>query len=482
MIESTENKDIPQSEKEKMIEQREAAEGLGSLKNIEELSKQADAEVGELGAYGQETVEKIAQESGIAVDEATNDQLAEIAAEAIQAGVELKQELGEISKETKEKEYIEQEFEYRDVEGNLIAKAIVEMSQEDVEGPEGVKDKVLKSFRLEGEKDGKSTSIDVLELANLHKTKIILARGANYSSSFDKREIIAPPLESPIDVAILLHELGHADQEQDEKIEGLSDFYGLKTQRAYTLKEEGVAKEKTVERLAQTIIKAMPATEEIIKRMLLNDNFSELLKIQTEKQDIFLEMNKARNAWEEKSERVSHVQQYLRDEDFVSKLTEEEHQELKNNFDNLRREAEALSSILREAERPAVKKWSELRPKRYQVYERAGFEESEFEDFFEKLIYLPTQIKERDATTRALKWMRKIHRDTGVDLFVKAKVPARVIDKPFLQRCATSLQEGMDAPKVFEADSLKALKSALGTYGAEKPPLAEKRRQKAKKE
>lgn len=483
MTENIENQDMPKTEQAESVEaRRETAEDLVFPENIEGLSKQADAEIGELQAYGQETVEKIAQEAGVLVDEATKGQLAEISAEAAQAGTELKQELGEAAKEAKEAETIKQEFEYRDVEGNLIGKAIVEMSQEDAEGLEGIKGKMLKSFRLEGERDGKLTSIDVLKLANLHKTKIILVRGANYSSSFDKRDIIAPPLESPIDVAILLHELGHTDQEQDEKIEGLSDFYGLKTQRSYTLREEGVAQEKTVERLAQTIIKAMPATEEVIKRMLLNDNFSELIKIQTEKQDIFLEMNKARNAWKEKSERVSHVQQYLRDDDFLSKLTEEEHQELKNNFDNLQREAEALSSILREAERPALKKWSELRPKRDQVYERAGFEEYEFEDFFEKLIYLPTQIKERDATARALKWMKKIRRDTGVDLFVKAKVPARVIDKLFLQRCATSVQEGVDAPKVFEADSLKALKSALGTYGAEKPPLQKRRRQKAGKE
>lgn len=481
MVENLEKQDEPKVEQAEAVGEHEPTEDSDFLEKVDRLIKEADEAIAMQADYGQETVEKIAQEAGVAVDEAIKDRLAEISGEAIQAGDELKQELGEISKETKEAETTKQEFEYRDAEGNLIGKAIVEMSQEEVEGLGGIKGKMLKSFRLEGEKDGESTSVDVLELANLHKVKIILARGANYSFDFEKREIIAPPLESPIDVGILLHELGHADQDQDEKIEGLSDFYGLKIERPYTLREEGVAQEKTVERLAQTIIKAAPLTEKIIKRTLLNDNFSELIKIQTEHRDIFLDRNKAEDALKENTERISHVQQYL-DDEFVSKLTEEEHQELKNNLDNLQREREALLNIKKRVEDIALTRWRALRHKRDQVYERTGLEESDFEEFFEKLLYLPTQIMERDATARALKWMRKIRRDTGVDLFVKAKVPARVIDKPFLQRCATSVQEGMDAPKVFEADSLKALKSALGTYGAEKPPLAKRRRQKAKKE
>lgn len=485
MTENIENQNMPKTEQAESVEaQRETAEDLVSPENIEGLSKQAGAEIGELQVYGQETIEKIAQEAGVAVDKATKNQLTKISGEAIQAGDALKQELGKVSKETREAETIKQEFEYRDAEGNVIGKAIVEMSQEDVEGSEGVRGKVLKFFRLEGEKDGEPTSIDVLALANLHKAEITLVRGVRYNYEFKTKKIMAPFPESPIDIAILLHELGHADQNHDEKIEGLSDFYDLKTERPYTLREEGVAQEKTVERLVRTIIKAAPSTEKIIKRTFLNDNFSELIKIQTEKRDIFSEQNKAKNIWEEKRDRVSDLQKYMAESEIVSKLTEEEKKELKSNLDNLYREDEEAFKVYTDAKRFALEKWRTLGPKRNEVFKKVGLEESDFEEFFEKLLYLPTQIMERDATARAIGWIKKIRSDAGIDLFIKTKISGEALSKESgsIQRCVTSVQEGIDAPQQFEVASVRVLKAFLSTYGAEKPPLAKRHRQKVKKE
>lgn len=81
-----------------------------------------------------------------------------------------------------------------------------------------------------------------------------------------------------------------------------------------------------------------------------------------------------------------------------------------------------------------------------------------------RIIEIPVKIVERDATARALKWLREISNQTGIDFFKKFK-----IEKPAeLNNCQSSIQEGMiESEKFEETDIVKELNKFLKTYQAD---------------
>ncbi|MBI2099321.1 hypothetical protein HYT45_02815 [Candidatus Uhrbacteria bacterium] len=237
MTEDLENINAPKVEQAETREAREKAEDIFVPENIEKLSSRADAEVKELSVSGMEMAQEIAAEGGIEVDATTKQQLAEIASEATQAGDELKSELAEPGAETKEKAgVVRREMEYRDKEGNLIGTAIIELEEQvhpvnkqTKEGEPG-KARILRSFVLKGEKAGKPTEIDILALAKARENGITVYVAEktlkNYSYLDIGKSALVPPLENPVDIAVALHELGHADQHQDQRFEKISPLYG----------------------------------------------------------------------------------------------------------------------------------------------------------------------------------------------------------------------------------------------------------------
>ena len=107
------------------------------------------------------------------------------------------------------------EFEYRDKDGNILGKAVVKIQERPAEGGERAAryDRLL-DFRLMGQKDGKPTEIDVLNLVDVGNTEIRIPKEESSVFRYDDENdaAIVPLPESPIQMAIILHELGHAKQ------------------------------------------------------------------------------------------------------------------------------------------------------------------------------------------------------------------------------------------------------------------------------
>ncbi|HTK05137.1 MAG TPA: hypothetical protein VL500_06125 [Candidatus Eisenbacteria bacterium] len=141
----------------------------------------------------------------------------------------------EEAKESQEAEIVRRRFEYRDANGEVLGTAEVELEGPEIEleyktvkGKEPGKGRKLRSFIIRGEKDGTPTEIDMMELANPHGVEVVSATEhlENYHYSDDAKVAMAPPLESPIDVGVFLHELGHADQYHEQRFAKITPLYG----------------------------------------------------------------------------------------------------------------------------------------------------------------------------------------------------------------------------------------------------------------
>lgn len=117
---------------------------------------------------------------------------------------------------SKRSERMIEKYEYRDKNGELICLAKVEFEQATefdllrnaLEGG-----RLLKSLILENG----NASIDILSLANKHGAVITILDSSDFDcyAVLDK-EVLSHPLDSPLSIGVLLHELGHIEQYKDE--------------------------------------------------------------------------------------------------------------------------------------------------------------------------------------------------------------------------------------------------------------------------
>lgn len=119
-------------------------------------------------------------------------------------------------------------FEYYDADGNLLCKAEATYTGENVAVEKDkfkATGKVLKSFIII---NAAGQRFDLLELANSHNTKIVIAheRTVHSWSDREKNLLFVSPLETPLDIAKMLHELGHVEQAHDEAFAKLLPLYG----------------------------------------------------------------------------------------------------------------------------------------------------------------------------------------------------------------------------------------------------------------
>jgi hypothetical protein len=131
-----------------------------------------------------------------------------------------------------EREPVRKEFEYRDVQGRLIGWAKIELEPDVLEidrpdSPEIMRGRVLRSFVLTGEKDGAKTDIDILEMTGAAGTRILVAADVAAGSSYYRKERLAfvPMPDTPLGIGLMLHELGHASQADDEKLAEINRLY-----------------------------------------------------------------------------------------------------------------------------------------------------------------------------------------------------------------------------------------------------------------
>jgi len=182
-----------------------------------------------------------------ASSEEAKSELRGLAAEASQVAEDFSAEVAEAKGE--QRESVRETYEYRDAEGKLVCKAEAEYGElgpNDAEGfgpgyfgVEKISGRLLKGLKLTGEKG----EIDLVELAKVQGVKIIVSdkRLKNYvylekggklvdseGASPEKNDrVVVPPLENLLDVGVMLHELGHAAQYNDEGFSVIKDFYGL---------------------------------------------------------------------------------------------------------------------------------------------------------------------------------------------------------------------------------------------------------------
>lgn len=123
-------------------------------------------------------------------------------------------------------------YEYRDAEGKKIADVEAEFesagdSADDPATGETVPAKRLKRLILTNPEDRRA--IDVLAAFNAKNADVIVPekRIANYSHGVLGAEVIVPAPESPLDLATMLHELGHVDQLEDPETMAFSGFAGI---------------------------------------------------------------------------------------------------------------------------------------------------------------------------------------------------------------------------------------------------------------
>ena len=352
------------------------------------------------------------------------------------------------------------------------------------------------SFLLKGEKDGKPTKIDILELTgakNDPKLKIIPtgAKGGSYSPR--QHEVQIPFPSHSLAVGVALHELGHFRQFKTEEHRALERL-------EWATHEEGKLNflKKVAELIPETrseaFISALSRAEELLERSstLLEEGwkkrekliyplenqyrseysrimFSHLPLTPLEALELFESITES--PAEKRRERAVEVWNILKskgfefkeefsvDEFLVPNITERFVNEVfqKYSFDPWRgldaldkddvhlsiryygerrwvemkvrvRNPEVLKreiSDLDEKFQPNIKTLKDSLEKHY--FNPSSESSKEARGLLDEYYYdyrdLPRYIGERDATFRALRWMREIRKETGIDLFQATSVP-----------------------------------------------------------
>jgi hypothetical protein len=337
-------------------------------------------------------------------------------------------------RERREQEPLRRSYEYRDVEGRLIGRAEVALDAEETELPPDkdskdapVKARRLRSFALHGEKDGAPTRVDMLGLDLVHGDAIGVyvasERLDNYDYDDEKKRATVPPLETPTDVGVYLHELGHASQHHETRFADVADLYGAEKD-VYKHDQLDLAElRKTVREIRD----AVPDAEGLLTDAQL-DELSEIEAEmdQKEREHVMLLGAMAKEANKKKP-----------NDDAV--------EELKRKADAAEAEGAELAEELKDAA------------------DALGIA-----DF----VAIPTSIMERDATRRAFEWARKIRAEAGVDLFARHAAPAEATARAtHAGGCERSVVEGIasgTAERVEETDIREDLKRSLASYGADR--------------
>ena len=272
-------------------------------------------------------------------------------------------------------------YEYRDADGEIIchARAILSAEKIDLPGKKGLKGRKIESFTLSKDASG-GKAVDLLKLALSEEMNVpaYFVEGDKRTSEYvaSHKYVMISSLETAFDVATVLHEFGHAEQDNtDPAYSALSETFVLA--RAMGIKRHDVIRYRHLQKLDEALPQLAPEMQK---------NFDTVMR-----------------------EYKSVDEEYGRLDEAVDELKKELEIMRMNGGNN-------LPAAIREKELELERKMAALKAQielKTVLLERISV-----------VIKLPTKLLERDATARAIKKMHAIREENDIDLFKKAHLPA----------------------------------------------------------
>ncbi|MSR85003.1 hypothetical protein EXS71_01000 [Candidatus Uhrbacteria bacterium] len=185
-----------------------------------------------------------------------------------------------VNRKKTDQENVRQMHEYCNGEGMLIAKMILELSpvvsvahefadEGFVENEKTVlRGRKILQWILMAKHGDEKIAVDVLEMANPYRVQIIVAeqREENYFYSSKGKTAFVPPQETPLDLGIALHELGHAAQYREKDCESLALLY--ENGKKYGLDAKPVSGRLAL-KLYDQVIKLLPEARERVDHQMI---------------------------------------------------------------------------------------------------------------------------------------------------------------------------------------------------------------------
>ncbi|MFH1611356.1 MAG: hypothetical protein ABIA83_02015 [Patescibacteria group bacterium] len=351
-------------------------------------------------------------------------------------------------------EVIEQERkivsrEIKDANGEVVCTTEVE-TRNNPEYPEGQEVVRYELVSPSGER------VNLLERVGITNEVVLQQRGENYFCRPGNEErrpvLLIPPAESTVDIATALHEMGHAAQSRDQKMVGID--YGLQ----YILSDD--SKDSTQRWLQM----AWRLKDKKNKRGLELLDGGILDQFDQKDLELFrTEKEKAQLA----KERDETYEKAMRFKSFMEDGEKRGDKDKQNFFLGLLQEEIKRLDVIREKEMSLLDREAEVKKDITKLI-------AEYGSVMKEEAAAGTKVLERDATARALKWMRKIQQEHGINLFASQNQEATVAEARGIRSSAQA--KGMrieEHPLLLQCDegetnAYNVLKTSLGTYHAER--------------
>lgn len=272
-----------------------------------------------------------------------------------------------------------------DSEGNILCQSLYEIQEVEAGESWNGGTQLLTSFYIiNGDK-----KIDILKLVDIKKPKKIFVaqdQSRSYNFHFTTGNLVVPEPNSPIAVSIILHELGHAKQSEDEQY---IPFFLMKETKAF--EEEAVRKNPQKYLMeASYRLKDYPELERVFPS---EEDTGKLQLAAASTQEKKYQLDEKRRKFSE-----------LDDED-ENECTENGKQDNYNEHSA----SQEIDNL-----------WREIKKLEDEIFDS----NQAFDDLFKpfkRIIHLHRKILEKDATRRAFQWFRIIYNDTNADI-VGAKI------------------------------------------------------------
>ena len=286
------------------------------------------------------------------------------------------------------------ESEYRDAKGNVLCVAKFEI----VSDPStNNSNPILKSLKLEAtDKSGQRKDVDILAMANPHGFKINMIRGDGMCLSPFKT-ITAPPPQNQLDLAVLLHELGHGDQTFEKKYQEL-DTVAIRQEQ---LKSCLLYPDKPLIELLNSIAQLIPIGKEMLDKIPADTLRWLETVLKTEIKALDDETIQHSNTYHKLYEEYKALNQQLAESD------PDEEQELIDNLIKRLEEKEQEMMEIEQQDEETERKRKKIEAKIKEIIKQYQIAE---------ILSLPIKLIEQDATRRAMNWLLQI-KESGIDLF-----------------------------------------------------------------